>query len=486
MKRSGLVLATIVGCASLSAYAQLPQQADQWFKEGQSALEQAKKVKPIVGPAKNVILFVGDGMSVGTITAARIYAGQQQGLKGEEYKLSMEALPHMALSKTYNTNMQTPDSAGTSTAMVAGVKTSSGVLGVNETIKRGFCNNVEENKVKSAFQSAAEKGLSVGFVTTTRITHATPAAAYAHSPDRNWESDSSISSYNKNNGCTDIAHQLVNFDHGDGIQVVFAGGRREFIDKDMKDEQGFAGKRSDGKNLIEEWQKRYPEANYVYDRAGFEKLDDKSRVMGLFNSSHLEWELDRVKENIEPSIAEMTSKALDVLSKNKDGYLLMVEGGRIDHAHHAGNAARALEDTIAFDKAVQAAIEKTDPKDTLIIVTADHAHSFVANGYAERGNDILGLSMSGGKPNKDLTGKSYTTLMYGNGPGGIEGARPDVTAKEVASPDYIQQAMIKLKSETHSGEDVAIFARGPQAWLFQGVVEQNYIYHVIADAVNLK
>ncbi|GEA60124.1 alkaline phosphatase [Vibrio comitans] len=486
MKRSGLVLSVIAGCASLSAYAQLPQQSDQWFKEGQIALEQAKKVKPINGPAKNVILFVGDGMSVGTITAARIYAGQQQGLDGEEFKLSMESLPHTALAKTYNTDMQTPDSAGTATAMVSGVKTSSGVLGVNEKVKRGFCNNVEENKVKSAFQSAADNGLSVGLVTTTRITHATPAAAYAHSPDRDWENDSAISSYNKSNGCTDIAYQLVNFEHGDGVQVVFAGGRREFLPADVQDEQGFSGQRGDGKNLIEEWQQRYPNASYVFDRDGFDKLDNKSRVMGLFNPSHMEYELDRTQENKEPSIAEMTEKALSILENNKKGYVLMVEGGRIDHAHHAGNAARALEDTLAFDKAIQIALEKTNPKDTLVIVTADHAHSFVANGYAERGNDILGLSMSGGQPNKDASGKSYTTLIYGNGPGGIEGERPNVTAEQVVDPDYMQQALIKLSSETHSGEDVAIFARGPQAWLFQGVVEQNYIYHVIADALKLK
>ncbi|MFA0698277.1 alkaline phosphatase, partial [Vibrio sp. 10N.222.49.C9] len=116
----------------------------------------------------------------------------------------------------------------------------------------------------------ADNGLSVGLVTTTRITHATPAAAYAHSPDRDWENDSAISNYNKENGCTDIAHQLVNFEHGDGVQVVFAGGRREFLPADAQDEQGFSGRRGDGKNLIEEWQQRYPNASYVFDKDGFE------------------------------------------------------------------------------------------------------------------------------------------------------------------------------------------------------------------------
>lgn len=466
--------------------ANVPQQSDTWYQEAKSAIAAAKELKPIDGPAKNVILFVGDGMSVGTITAARIYAGQQKGQKGEEFVLAMERLPHTALSKTYNTDMQTPDSAGTATAMVSGVKTKAGIINVNDNVQRGFCNTQKGNEVKTAFQMAGEKGLSLGVVSTARLTHATPATAYAHSADRNWENDGKLPNIAKSTGCKDIASQFVEFDSGNGFQVAFGGGRREFIPSTMTDPEGKKGKRKDGRNLVKEWEARYPHGTYVYDRAGFDKLNENTkRAFGLFESSHMQYEADRAQENKEPSLAEMTSKAIEILKNNQKGYLLMVESGRIDHAHHAGNAARALEDTVEYDRAIKAALEMTDPKETLIVVTADHAHTLISNGYAERGNPILGLSKSKGKFNKDEFGKNYTTLAYGNGPGAVEGKRSDLSEKEVLKLDYLQQSLVKLGSETHSGEDVAIFARGPQAWLFQGVVEQNYIYHVIDEALRL-
>ncbi|MCE0492384.1 alkaline phosphatase [Vibrio sp. DNF-1] len=163
----------------------------------------------------------------------------------------------------------------------------------------------------------------------------------------------------------------------------------------------------------------------------------------------------------------------------------MVEGGRIDHAHHATNAYRAFTETIAFDEAIKTALDKTNPQETLIIVTADHAHTMIMNGYSDRGNPILGLSKKNGQFNKDEFGKRYTTIGYGNGIAAVNGPRNNPTQKEVLDPDYHQQALIKFSSETHSGEDVAIFAKGPEAFLFQGAVEQNYIFHVINEALHL-
>lgn len=477
---AGLAVA-LAGCKTTPTY-QAPQKEDQWYSEAEAKIAKAKSVKPIDTRAKNVILFVGDGMSVGTITAARIFEGQRRGMMGEEYSLAMESLPHAALAKTYNTDMQIPDSAGTATAMVTGVKTKAGTISINDNVRRGFCNTALGNEAATAWEMAAEQGMSVGVVSTARLTHATPATTYAHSADRNWEHD--VPNIAKNQGCTDIASQLIGFDKGEGIQVAFGGGRREFIPTDMVDPEGKAGKRKDGRNLIAEWQEKYPEGEYVYDQAGFEQLDENTtRAFGLFESSHMKYEADR--RDGEPSLAEMTSKAIDILSNNKDGYVLMVEAGRIDHSHHAGNARRALEDTIAYDDAIKAAIEKTNQKDTLIIVTADHAHTLIMNGYAARGNDILGLSMSKGKYSTDKNGKKYTTLSYGNGPGAVTGERMEPTEMQVSNIDYLQQALIPMNSETHSGEDVAIFASGPQAYLFQGAVEQNYIYHVINEALGL-
>jgi alkaline phosphatase len=366
--------------------------------------------------------------------------------------------------------------------MVAGVKTKAGTISVNDNVQRGFCSTALGNETTTAWELAAERGMSVGVVSTARLTHATPAVTYAHSADRNWEHD--VPNIAKNQGCVDIATQFVNFDKGDGIQVAFGGGRREFLPAGVTDPEGKNGKRKDGRNLVEEWQAKHPEGQYVYDQTGFDKLDaNTTRAFGLFESSHMKYEADRRHD--EPSLAEMTSKAIDILSKNKEGYVLMVEAGRIDHAHHDGNAKRALEDTIAYDEAIKAALEKTNLDDTLVIVTADHAHTLVMNGYSARGNNILGLSKSKGKFSQDEFGKKYTTLTYGNGPGAVKGERSDLTESQVMALDYKQQSLVRLSSETHSGEDVAVFARGPQAYLFQGVVEQNYLYHVMNEALNL-
>jgi alkaline phosphatase len=471
------------GIANSASKIEPPQLNDTWYQEAQAKIKSAKANKPIDKPAKNVILFVGDGMSVGTITAARIFEGQRKGLLGEEYSLTMERLPSVALAKTYNTNAQTPDSAGTATAMVSGVKTKSGVININDNVQRGFCNTTQGNEVATAWEMAAENGLAVGVISTARITHATPATTYAHSADRNWENDSSLPNIAKNQGCLDIAQQLINFDKGDGFQVIFGGGRREFLPETTVDPEGKNGKRTDGRNLISEWEAKYPDGQYVWDKAGFDAIDSNTkRAFGLFESSHMQYEADRKDE---PSLAEMTSKAIDILAKDNDGFILMVEAGRIDHAHHDTNAARALADTVAFDNAVKAALDKTDPEETLIIVTADHAHTFIMNGYADRGNPILGLAKLGGELKQDEFGKRYTTVGYGNGANAVDGARVNPSEEEVLALDYKQQALIKFSSETHSGEDVAIFAQGPKAFLFQGVVEQNYIYHVINEALNL-
>ncbi|WP_243694140.1 alkaline phosphatase [Vibrio viridaestus] len=492
MKNNKLILASsillaLAGCGSNTnqmTSVDAPQKNDEWYKAAQQKIEQAKANKPIDKRAKNVILFVGDGMSIGTITASRIFEGQRKGMTGEEYKLNMETLPYVALSKTYNTDAQTPDSAGTASAMVSGVKTKQGIISIDDNVHRGFCNTAKGHEVKTAWEMAAEKGMSVGVVSTARITHATPATTYAHSADRDWENDSTMPNIAKNQGCVDIAQQLVSFDEGNGLQVVFGGGRREFLPTTVTDPEGKTGKRKDGRNLIQEWEQRYPEGQYVYDKKGFDQLNsDTKRAFGLFESSHMKYEADR--GNDEPSIAEMTSKAIDILSKNKDGYILMVEAGRIDHAHHDTNAYRAFADTVAFDEAIKAAMDKTNQEDTLIIVTADHAHTMIMNGYSDRGNPILGLSKKNGQYNKDEFGKRYTTISYGNGVNAVNGARENPTQEQVLSPDYHQQALVKFASETHSGEDVAIFARGPEAYLFQGAVEQNYIFHVINEALDL-
>ncbi|EPJ49611.1 MAG: alkaline phosphatase [Osedax symbiont Rs2] len=474
---------------------QISQTKDRWYQASLKTLAKIKAQRHITTKAKNIILFIGDGNGVSTVTATRIYAGQKRGLSGEEHVLSYDALPNVALAKTYNTNAQTPDSAGTATAILTGIKTKAGLLSVTDAVVRGDCVAALANNATTVFELAEAAGMSTGIVSTARVTHATPAAAYAHSADRNYEDDSKLSAAQKAAGCIDIATALVEFNIGDGIDVIMGGGRRHFIGIGSVDEEGKKGRRTDGKNLIQRWQNRYKDGVYIWNQQGFDHLSTgNQKVLALFNNSHMAYEIDRAADKGgEPSLAQMTAKSIQLLSKNQQGYMLMVESGRIDHAHHQGNAKRALEDGLAFDAAVQVALQSTDPLDTLIIVTADHSHTLMMQGYAKRGNDILGLSYAIdagdgkniGKLNLSSDGKPYTTLVYANGPGGSVGERPDLTKTDVTDVDYQQQAIVVRKSETHSGEDVAIYARGPKAHLFAGTVEQNYIFQVMNEAADL-
>lgn len=486
------------------------QRESHWFEDGQRALREAHtlSINNQPGAAKNIILFVGDGMGISTVSAARILAGQQKGLAGEEYRLSFETMPWSGLSKTYNSNQQTADSAGTMTALVTGVKTRAGVLSVAEDAPRGDCAASRGRELTTALELAALAGKSTGAISTARITHATPAATFAKVPERGWE-------FEAPEGCADIAAQLVAFQPGNGLDVAMGGGRYAFLPESVTDLEGAPGRRSDGRNLVEEWQQRYQDtevkAVYIEDQKGFESLDPKTtdKLLALFNPSHMRYEANRGNDIAgEPSLSEMTEVGIDLLAKNPNGYFLMVEGGRIDHGHHAGNAFNALNDTVEFARAVQLAMDKTDPADTLIIVTADHSHTLSFGGYPTRGNPILGLVVGNDArgepqdaPQAAGDGKPYTTLTYANGPGFADlgdetdsdarrnapahTGRADLSEVNTRKPGYYQEALVPMPSETHGGEDVGVWARGPGAHLISGTREQSLIFHVMAHAGGL-
>jgi len=518
MKRTKLaytLLAASAGAALMGSAQAGPatETPEKWYADGEQAVEAAKHLRANKHRAKNVILFVADGMGISTVTAARILEGQLRGETGEENQLSFETLPYVALSKTYNTNQQTPDSAGTMTAMMTGVKSKAGVIAVNQNVYRGDCASSKDNELTTFLEQAEMAGLSTGVVTTARLTHATPAATYAHSPERNWEDDHDLPQEAIDNGCKDIARQLVEFPYGDGLEVAMGGGRRSFWPRDMADleDEGKTGERDDQRNLTEEWINNYRNAAFVWNKDQFDAIDvnETDHLLGLFDRSHMEYDADRPNDvGGEPSLTEMTSKAIDILQKNDKGYFLMVESGRVDHGHHAGNAYRALTDAIEFSKAVKAAMEKTDSRDTLIIVTADHSHVFTIAGYPTRGNPILGKVVgndSRGEPSDSYSmaddGMPYTTLSYANGRGfamletggdthykvPVQAGRvADLTAIDTTDEGFHQEALVPRGSETHSAEDVAIYAGGPGAYLMHGVQEQNYIYHVMNKASKIE
>ena len=483
-----------------------------WYRAGAA---QAAGNGAMAGKAKNVILFLGDGMSLTTVAAARILEGQRHGNPGEENLLSWERFPATAFSKTYNTDSQTPDSAGTMTAITTGVKTHMGAIGVSAG-RRSDCADSLGKHALTWLQLADSAGMATGMVSTARLTHATPAATYAHSPDRNWENDTDVPEAARAAGCVDIAQQLLATSrYGRGPLVALGGGRAQYTTVNEQDPEyaDKVGLRLDGRNLVAEWQAAHPQGAYVWNAAQLKAAADAPALLGLFEPDHMQYEHDRARDPAgEPSLAELTRAAIANLSRHPEGYVLMVEGARIDHANHSGNAARALGDTIALSDAVRAAVEATSAEDTLIIVTADHSHTLNFVGYPARGNPILGkVKDKGGEDGagglelaRDATGLPYTTLSYANGPG-YTGAsnrqpagpktfphvpssyepargRPDLTHVDTEHPDYMQEALVPAKAESHGGEDVGIWARGPGSTAVRGTLEQNTIYHLIVQA----
>ena len=495
-----------------------------------TAIEQSKKINNTKGAAKNIILFIGDGMGVSTVTAARILAGQKKGLQGEEYQLSFDKFPFSGFSKTYNTNQQTADSAGTMSAIMTGIKTKAGVISVDQSIERGNCSSMKDKSLVSALELAEISGKATGIVTTTRVTHATPAATYAKSPERNWEGISNLPPSAIKAACKDIADQLVHFEsllelrmnqgknhpNIDGMEVIMGGGRRHFLrhlatDNSANTHKKIEGLRTDHRNLIEEWKTQYPDGKYIIDKAELDSLDSSqtTKVLGLFDGSHMHYEADRKNDHQgEPSLTQMTSKAIEILKNNKNGFFLMVEAGRIDHGHHAGSAYNALTDTIELSKAVQTALDAVNIEETLIIVTADHSHVFTIGGYPTRGNPILGKVISNDKKGNPLTtyslaedGLPFTTLAYRNGRGfkqlkaetnadkiysqPIDSGRKDLSNIDTTLPGFHQEALVPHPIESHSGEDVGIYAIGPGSHLVTGTHEQNIIFHIMDYAADL-
>ncbi|KAG5306441.1 PREDICTED: alkaline phosphatase isoform X1 [Acromyrmex echinatior] len=444
--------------------------------------------------AKNVILFVGDGMSPDTITASRIYRG------GEISQLAWEHFPHIGILKTYTTNQQVPDSASSATALFGGVKTNYEVVGVDVNVELNNCEaSLNANyHVDSFIAWAQAAGKVTGFVTNTRVTHATPAPLYAHCANRRWECESKMP---KNaSGCKDIARQLVENEPGKNIRVIMGGGRQVMKSNVSASEfdpiDTWACYRQDGRDLINEWMRDKSDRNLAYkivqnnEELSRVDIDNVDYLLGIFANGHIamDWKRERDPKG-QPSLEEMTVMALRILQKSKQGYFLMVEGGLIDFAHHRGHAAQALLETVRFSDAVNTTLRMIDPDDTLVIVTSDHTQSMNFNGYSPRGSSILGIAQK-----SKYDGIPYTTLSYSTGgPNNVayivsdDGQIKRINPSESNTSDftYSQQATIISDEAYHGGGDVIVYAIGPYAHLFHSVHEQNYVAHVIAYAAGI-
>lgn len=314
------------------------------------------------GRVKNIIFMVSDGMSAGVPSLADEFGKLVRGKGSFWYQLLQHPDATLGFFDMASLNSLVTDSASASSAWGSGSRIFNGQINILP----------DGTRLTPIAQVVQQAGKRVGLVTTTRITHATPAGFAAVQPRRNEEDD--------------IAPQYLNV-----VDVLMGGGLRHYA----------PNRRKDGKDLI----KTYQDAGYAYWSTRDQAISNArpEKVLGLFYDSHVPYTVDHIhSEELRrtvPTLAEMTRKALEILGDAPNGFLLQVEGGRVDHAAHANDAAGIMWDQLAFDDAVEVAYEFTSKReDTLLIITSDH------------GNSNPGLNGMGGE--YEASNKAMATLQY--------------------------------------------------------------------------
>ncbi len=416
------------------------------------------------GRAKNVILFIGDGMGDSEITIARNYH------VGAAGRLTMDKLPLTGAYTTYAVEESKPslpnyvtDSAASGTGWATGHKTSNGRIST-------VAGTSYRSPIPTILELAQRAGYLTGDVSTAELTDATPAVLASHINERGCQGPADMANctiYKKvNGGPGSIAEQLV--DHK--VNVLLGGGRQRFEQKTEVGESVIDHAKTLGYKVVN-------------DAAGLDEVDDKDKyVLGLFNSGNmsLEWSgqiaqpgnsgpqkcLEEQRPSNEPSLADMTRKALDLLDRSRgdnrwpshgdnrrQGFFLQVEGASIDKQDHVENPCGQIGETVAFDEAIKVglAFAKTHP-DTLIVVTADHGHTsqIVDPGTNHPGTVSILTTADGAE----------MYVSYATEPHGV--------------------------SQDHTGTQVRIAAQGPQAANVVGVTNQTDLFHTMARALGLE
>jgi alkaline phosphatase len=321
----------------------------------------------------------------------------------------MDDMPFQGWARTGSADNPVTDSAAAAAAIATGVKTNNGVIGMDAYL----------NIVFTILEEARSRGKMVGLVTTTQVTHATPAAFAAHIRSRRL--------------MTDIADQMLTAE----VDVILGGGEDEFLPDTEIGCFPEIGERNDGRNLIDEAMAMG--YTVVCESVEFSSIDPRStsRLLGLFADEGL-------PRPFSPSLAEMTQKAIDILSKSDKGFFLMVEGGQIDWASHANDADNAISDTIDLDEAVEVAKDYLlSDQDTLVIVTADH----------ETGGMSVSLSSSGAPGEDRPFGMPSGKAFY-----------------------------VNWSTKSHTATDVPVTAFGPASEMLSGTYENTHIFDVMLTA----
>jgi len=378
--------------------------------------------------AQSAILFIGDGMGPAQMAAARLYRG------GALAHMSYDQFEFTGMSRTYSSDNYTTDSAAAATALASGVKTYNGSIGMSDP---AWESSGHSRQLETLCDLAKAAGKSVGIVTTTRITHATPASFFAHVSDRDSEAE--------------IAAQVPSSD----VDLFIGGGRKYFLPLDKN------GKRKDGLNLLEKIERDGNRA--VVRLSELQKISNLNhKVVALLADDHIAYAAEDKKA---PKLSQMLSEAIRLLSQNPKGYFLMVEGGRIDHASHLGLAKNALVEMNELDSAIGEAMKITRNDQTLIVLTADHETGGLSlSGYGPyevgAGENLLGNVLS-----RDLRAKPRKILSWASGP---------------------MNSLYHLDSAAHTAVDVVVAARGPGANHFTGWMNNTQIPLKIGESLDLK
>lgn len=453
----------------------------RWQESGRGQIAARAQRSKEGARAKNVIVFLADGVGPTFHAAARIHAAQTRHPGAEDGRLSFDDFPNAAFARTFAVDDYVTDSASSATAILSGIKTVNGAVGVAAGYRPEHCGMPAANPATLG-EVAAASGRATGVVTTSILMDASPAAFYAHAPERGWVMDERVPQAFRDAGCRGIVEQLMT----SGVSVALGGGRLAFAGANWKDpESGNPGARDDGVNLMDEWRGR-ANARVVLDRAGLLAVDGGSvdRLLGLFAPLAL---FDEEADPTNPTLAEMTLAALDVLKRDPDGYVLFVEEEGTDEHQHSGRLRPAFESYLAFDAAIAAALKRIDLAQTLVIVTSDHGQPLAMAGPAATGESILGLAKRRTEAGVETATagdkKAFPVLGFYVGPQPQDGPRPDPASQDMSDPEYVWPSAVPAQFVPHSGEDVGVFAIGPGSELISGVMDQHAIFHAITHAM---
>ena len=369
------------------------------------------------GKAKNVIMLIADGMSTEAITLARHTKGDS---------LAMDEISVGSVITSW-ANGPITDSAPGGTVYAAGEKTNNKYIGTS----------VNDTPMASILEGAESVGKATGIVATSEITHATPGDFTAHTNNRKY--------YNQ------ILQQQINQD----MEVVLGGG--------FNKPSGFSSEVSS-----DEFESYYEEQVNNIKEEGFDFITTKDqltsydgdKLWGSFADADLKYDFDRQSDNdnVQPSLAEMTNKAIEVLNKDEDGFFLMVEGSKVDWAAHANNTVGIVSDILAFDEAVKAAIEfaKTDGN-TVVVVTTDHGNSGITIGSSYYNENIESYDKATYENTTDLLkNATITEERFNEIASGKSNDEIKAIAKNCYGIDLNDEELAIVKGEQGEGRQVGI------------------------------